>query len=185
MQNMVDDMDMIINNSICDCIDKLNSSNNLLLQDLKNSICLLKNYIHTLKLHALIGLCNYHHFVPPMYLINIVKQLVYTKKNKCRCESCGCHNLISLGKKIDCETYNVYQNNASTKCSEPIGSIKAVYCDPCTNTVCMLTKKDICAKPKKITSKHFTQSVQVVIAKYDGFIIFFKKILDYLLISKK
>jgi hypothetical protein len=198
---------------MCDCLAKVELINKELHQQLKKAICLLKNYIYTLKVSARMD----HHsigIIIPHELLALVKNLLSAEQSKCSSECCGCHknqtnlcakalykivylnqNKCDKKSKTDnttdikkrksiydiCKNDDKKNNDLNEKkgetclkcCIEQIYPSCAVYCNPHTLEVIGLSRKDIIPF---IGSNNYVDSIDLLIAKYEGFINFFEKV---------
>lgn len=157
-------------------------------QELKKSICLLKSYIHSLKVHEKIKQCHHRYFDIPDYLLCLVERLVPLQISNCKNHECNCNRRVSsiysktqTIHKINNKRfkYRTCHNIINQPCLESVVSpLQAVYCDPHTYDIKKLTRKDIFVKFKPIFSEIFTKNIKLVIAKYEGFVDFFEKVLE-------
>jgi hypothetical protein len=176
--------------SNCECLCKLEKNNKELYNELKKAICILKSHIHTLKIYEKLTKKNVCKIIIPISLLALVKNLLYKNKITCCDKHCKCNkeiinpNAHALYKMlIDCDNDSCNNDcNKYKKCHMKFIDISecAIYCDPVTLEVHKLHRKDICPIIKCKNETEFIKSVRLIIAKYEGFIYFFQKIMDFI-----
>jgi hypothetical protein len=141
----------------CDCVSQLYREKNLQ-NEIKKAICLLNNYIYSLRINQKLMIksrCDIH---IPKFLLSLIKKLILP------CTICddGC-----------CAA----SQNICVKCKNAILPPEcAFYCDSSSMKTKRLVRKDIVPVINCGDDDSFLRSINQLIYKYEGFVHFFTKV---------
>lgn len=147
---------------MCDCI----KTNKALIKSLEGANDLLRNHIFTMKVYKKLGRnLDRNHFCElylPCELFKLIKKLF--TDNTLRYS-----DILKINNKVHCD------------CADK-GNFKImpVYCDPETLKVENLCRTDIIFVYKCLDDDELQRHYDMTIAKYEGFINFFEKVIDIL-----
>ncbi len=162
----------------CECFCKHDNKYKDLYIELKQAICLLKSHIHTLKISEKLMSKKICKIVVPISTLALIKNLLFKNETICCDKCCNCNNNCKTNHNAHALFQHCY-DNANKCCLKRIDvSSCAIYCNPQTYDVEKLCKKDICPIIDYNDDQEFLESIQLLIAKYDGFIHFFEKIIS-------
>ena len=172
---------------MCECEANLIRINQILRLQLTKSICLLSSHLFALRvmLYSLRPIQSGILYIP-CFVLALVKNTMYRKRHTC-CESNNCEFHINH-KNPNAETlYRIDKNRVAINsiASNPLCCLVpwnisryAVYCDPCDGVAKRLCKKDIVWVVKNPNEHGFELHTKQIIAKYEGWVAFFRKIID-------
>lgn len=168
---------------MCDCSEKINKNNKFLSNELKKAICLIKSYIYTLKIYEKLIKTNVSELEIPPFLLILVKNML-PHKTYCDDETdCDCiyddENMYTIYKIKHCDDES---SDKSDDCciQKTCFSKYAVYCDPFWMKIEKLSRKDIIPYVNNDNNEDFIRSIQLLMAKYEGFVNYFEKIIKLL-----
>jgi hypothetical protein len=158
----------------CSCINKL-SDDKILHEELKKAICLLNNYIYTLKINKKLMLKSTCEIHIPKCLLHLIKKLITTNFT--------CHAACCINKYDNiCDTHKSNRDIGDqikncVNCNDSSDPPKyAFYCDPESMKTIKLSRKDIIPFIDCDSDDTFLRSINQLIYKYEGFVHFFTKI---------